>query len=395
MEGLKDAGRLRQLGISWVHLGVLWTFAFAQPLFEVLSDAPEFFVARRNTGGDIVVFAFVLVLVPPSVLVAVEALFLWAPSVRRAIHLAFVALMTAAFALQVLADLFGLSAGWLIVLAVGVGLAIGAAYARTRAMKVILTVLGPAPLVFLVSFLFLSPVSKLVLPHSDAADARTGAGTGAPVVMVVFDEFSGALLMDRHGAIDPSRFPNFASFADDATWFRNATTVDDRTERAVPALLTGRVPELKTLAIAADYPGSLFTLLGDRYDFHVIEPATDLCPSRLCGEEVRPAGESRLRSLVSDLSVVSLHLLLPEDLADGLPAIDRTFADFRGQGRDRPTSTSPALLPHGISPPMPYGTGLTPSKRSSSDSAAGAPPNPRLHPRSPSASPLAVPAGRR
>ncbi len=36
--------------------------------------------------------------------------------------------------------------------------------------------------------------------------------------------------------------------------------------------------------------------------------------------------------------MVSLHLLLPEGLRSDLPAVDRTFADFRGGGRDEATS---------------------------------------------------------
>ena len=41
----------------WAHLAVLWSFALAKPLFDILADSPEFFVARENTAGDIVIFA--------------------------------------------------------------------------------------------------------------------------------------------------------------------------------------------------------------------------------------------------------------------------------------------------------------------------------------------------
>src|SRR3712207_9400270 len=39
------------------HLAVLWAFAFAQPLLDLLGKAPDFFVARQNTAGDIVLFS--------------------------------------------------------------------------------------------------------------------------------------------------------------------------------------------------------------------------------------------------------------------------------------------------------------------------------------------------
>ena len=91
---------LRELAVGWLHLGVLWTFAFAQPLFDVLAGDPAFFVARGNTSGDILLFAFGLVFVPPTLLIAVEALLLPFDTVRPAIHLVFVAILGAVFALQ-------------------------------------------------------------------------------------------------------------------------------------------------------------------------------------------------------------------------------------------------------------------------------------------------------
>ncbi len=59
---------------------MLWSFAVAQPLFDLLGDGPEFFVARGNTRGDILLLAFGLTLLPPLVLIAVE----WLAGLRRA-----------------------------------------------------------------------------------------------------------------------------------------------------------------------------------------------------------------------------------------------------------------------------------------------------------------------
>jgi Sulfatase len=323
----------RDLGRAWLHLAVLWTFAFAQPLFDVLADSPEFFVARRNTAADIVVLAVALVAVPPSLLVLVEAALVRLPRARRALHLVLVGLLAAAIALQLLTDLLG-GAALPILLAAGLGAAAAVAYARVEAIPTALTVLSPIPLALVLYFLLLSPASDLVLAGSQEAAEGAAGGNGAPVVMVVFDEFPTTTLLDEDGEIDRSRFPNFARLADESTWYRNATTVADRTTIAVPAILTGRVPAADDLPIAAEHPDSLFSLLGDRYAFLVEEPATDLCPEQLCGEEERPGMASRLESLVSDLSVVSLHVLLPEDLAEDLPPVDRSFGDFRNRGLD-------------------------------------------------------------
>jgi Sulfatase len=67
----------------------------------------------------------------------------------------------------------------------------------------------------------------------------------------------------------------------------------------------------------------------------VTEPVTDVCPQRLCPEEdsEREATKQRWRDLTEDLSVVSLHLLLPDSLRGGLPAVDRSFGGF-GRGGD-------------------------------------------------------------
>jgi len=52
------------LGVAWLHLGALWSFAFAQPLLDLLGGAPEFFVARENPPGDILLLAFAVTLLP-------------------------------------------------------------------------------------------------------------------------------------------------------------------------------------------------------------------------------------------------------------------------------------------------------------------------------------------
>ncbi len=54
-----------KLLVGGLHLGVLWAFAVVQPLLDLLGDNPDFFVARGNTRGDIVLLAVGLTLVPP------------------------------------------------------------------------------------------------------------------------------------------------------------------------------------------------------------------------------------------------------------------------------------------------------------------------------------------
>ena len=312
---------------------MLWSFAFAQPLLDLLGDTPEFFVARGNTRGDIVLLAVGLLLVPPLLLTLLEqAVGLASDAARRALHLGLIGLLMAAFVLQLIKDV-SVPAGLLVIAAVAAGCLAAAFYARSPAGPAILTVLSPAPLVFLFLFLVVSPVSKLVLPGNEARAASVKVPNKAPVVVIVFDEFAGWTLLGPDGHVNAARYPNFAKLAGDATWYRNATTVADYTERAVPALLTGQRPDKSALPIASDHPESLFTLLGGHYKFDVTEPVTDICPTRLCPEEnaSRPSQAHRLKELGSDLSLVSLHLLLPPSLRSGLKPVDRSFGDFRAQ----------------------------------------------------------------
>jgi Sulfatase len=319
---------------------VLWSFAIAKPLFDVLADSPDFFVARGNTGGDIVIFSLALVLLPPTGLVLLEALAAPLPPLRRGLHLLFVAGLAGAFALQLFDDVLGGSAVPLL-LGAAAGVACAFAYERVRAVPTILTVLGPAPLVFLLLFLLGSPVSKLVLPEGDAAAADVQVRSDTPVVLVVFDEFDPNMLMDAAGRIDRTRYPNFAALADGATWYRNATTVSNQTTLAVPALLSARRPQPDLLPIAADFPNTVFTLVGSSHALDVTETATEVCPERLCGAREREPAGKRLRSLTKDLGIVSLHLLAPEGLDHRLPDVDRTFGDFAGGGRDQAAQTQP------------------------------------------------------
>lgn len=48
------------------HWWVLLAFAVTQPVFDLLSRSPEFFIARRSTPSDIVMLVLGLSLLVPS-----------------------------------------------------------------------------------------------------------------------------------------------------------------------------------------------------------------------------------------------------------------------------------------------------------------------------------------
>ena len=82
------------------------------------------------------------------------------------------------------------------------------------------------------------------------------------MVLIVFDEFGGDILLGPNGTIDAGRFPNFAALARDGTWFRNAQTRYDSTTKAVPLILDGMAPRRGASPIVRDHPHSIFTALG-------------------------------------------------------------------------------------------------------------------------------------
>ncbi|MBI4775661.1 MAG: sulfatase-like hydrolase/transferase [Deltaproteobacteria bacterium] len=319
----------REALVDLLHLFVLSGFALAQPLYDSLSRQAEFFVARRSEPLDFVVLAFVLSALIPATLALMEWLVdLVAPALRKRFHTAIVALLMALVLLPALKRFDPLPAGIVVLAAAGLGAGLSYVITRFRPARSFLTVLSPSILFFPVLFLFHSPVTKLLLSHQEPHFAVEAPST-TPVVLVVFDEFCVTSLMNQQGRIDPIRYPNFAAFADDATWFRNATTVGMLTNIALPAILTGRYPTRPSLPHASDFPNTLFTLLGASYDLHVIEPVTDLCPHDLCEGEREPRKpEERIGSLMLDLSVIYPHLILPGGLANCIPSIAHAWGGF-------------------------------------------------------------------
>jgi hypothetical protein len=333
VSSLTSRAGLRALAVDALHLFVLSAFAFGQPLLRILGNGAEFFVARDAGPSDVVMTALEIVLVPPAILLGAElavqaVLGRWA---RRAIHVLFVGALIALVTLPALRQVGALaSVRALVAVAAAIG-ALGAfAYARARPVRAVVTYLTPAPLLFLAIFLLASPATRLVFPGSARAASRSAAGR-VPVVFVVFDEFSGTSLLDGRGSIDAARFPNFAALARSSLWFKNALTSALATERAVPALLTGKDSRPGSLAVLQDHPENLFTLLGGSHDLDVHETETHLCPPHLCSDAANTLGTSGASGLASDLAIVYGRFALPPSLADRLPSISTRWGNFRAQ----------------------------------------------------------------
>jgi hypothetical protein len=325
--------RWREALIAFAHLAVLSSFALAQPLFDLLKDNPEFFAARGAPGFDIISFSVLLVLLPPLVLLAIELLVgLASRPAARAVHLVFLALLVALIAAEALKKAIGGSDPMLIGLSLLIGALAAAAYARAEPVRSFLSVLSPAPLVFLALFLFTDPVAKLAFPNE--AGARTiGGVTQTSVVVVLLDELPAISLMDDHRRVDARRFPAFGALAANSTWFRNAYAVYDSTERAQPAIMDGNYPEKDKLPTSSDHPNSIFSLFAKTHRLNVSEEATSVCSRDLCKDERldEPYG-SRLSSITEDLGLVWLHVVSPPGIESDLPSVSENWGNFGGGG---------------------------------------------------------------
>lgn len=315
--------------LGGAHLAALWALAFAQPMLDLLGDNPEFFVARGNGAGQIILYALVLTFVPPLIGLALEALVrIFSRDAQWYLHLFLMGLLGACFALQLIKNYLDWPAGVLILVSVAASATGTVLYARWRFPQAFMDVLSVAPIVILILFLGLSSTSRLVLPREEPEPVEVAIENPAPVVMVIFDEFPTGSLMTPDGRVDGTRYPTFADLASTSTWYRNASAAGAYTPLAVPAIFTGEPPDHEKLPIAADHPHSLFTLLGGSYDMRVMEASTRICPDDLCPKNEHSSPDGSTSDLFSDLFVVSQYLLLPESMTRGLPDISNSFSGF-------------------------------------------------------------------
>jgi Sulfatase len=328
---------MRVEGRRLLELAALTGLAVVQPLLDVLGRSPETFIFRGVGGGDLVVFAVAVAVLPALVLWLVGLLAgLAGPRVREAVHrgtLAVLGAITLLVALKSADLLYGAGALAIAVLVAAGGLWL---YHRFAGARLFLLYLAVLPLLAVGAFLLTSPASGLVGGHRyevvDHVDATT------PVVMLVLDELPTAALLDVDGEIDADRYPGFARLAAGSRWFRNYSAVNNLTQYAVPSMLTGGRPYGDRAPVHWDYPHNLFTLLGGSYEMDVIEAVSQLCPSGLC--RGGGPGGAGLRGLTDDAvsvlrQLVSLdHLPDPESdlLVEAMP--EARSVDDEGNDRD-------------------------------------------------------------
>jgi hypothetical protein len=317
-----------------VHLTALWGYGVSQPVFSMLDANPEFLVVRGSTRADVVAFSALIAFGIPLIVVLAEA-FASRASVAFAEGIHIAAIVGGGFlaSLQIIRNVDPVS-GWWLMAAVPAGVAAAIAYGRVRAIRSILSLSIALPLIGLGAF-----VATVPLAIDDHVGLDVEVARPVPIVLVVFDEFPLSSLLRPDGSIDTKRYPSFGRLASEGTWYSRATTVHDATTHAVPAVLTGKLPEDGNLPTLAYHPDNVFTLLGETYTIRALEQVTRLCPSRYCPRTRSQLGlVDRQRGLFYDVYAAYRHQVMPRSMRGGLPAIGERWGGFgenEGDVRER------------------------------------------------------------
>ncbi len=338
--------------VDLLQLVGLCSFAFAQPLLNVLAEDAVFFVMRSSQPVDVWVIALMLSLGLPLLLGAVELLAgLGSRRARRALHVVLVGALLAVIALPLLTRNLEPPGTGVLPVALLLGVAGALVYLRWAPARSLATSLVIGAPLFAGGFL-LDPNVREIGADFDPSQVARDPGTDATVAVLLLDELPLGALLDGELRIDARLFPNFARLADESTWFRNATASHELTEGVMPALLSGRRPRAGALPTAAQHPRNLFTLFGGSHRMLVRELKTSLCPVALIEDDgtIRTDLGLRLRALAADLPLLYAHIVLPDCLTGRLPSVEGEWKDFwvddaelrrKGPGGLRPADDAP------------------------------------------------------
>jgi hypothetical protein len=314
----------------------LAAIAIAQPIFEVVSNSPEFFAARGTTAATAVAAVLAICFGIPFLLLGIERAIRVVSGRAATTFLGIVlSLLSAAIVMPWFRRGGVLFPPWDVLISAFIGLAVALAHGRIPIVRQFVAALAPAALVVPALLLFDPDVAQTLRPSESAAAVQAVERT-PPIVFVVFDELPLNSLLNTDGDIDAGRYPNFAALAREAYWFRNASTVAPTTSDAVPAILSGRYPTARRAVPTLRYhPVNLFTALARHYDIFASLRFQKLCPPRAC-QDNSAIPDDTVVLLLSDLGLVWLHIVLPQKLAEGLPPVTDDWAEF---GRMRETRT--------------------------------------------------------
>ncbi|RPJ77417.1 MAG: hypothetical protein EHM24_00125 [Acidobacteria bacterium] len=324
-----------RLPLLWLHFLGLSALSVAQPLLQLCGQSPEFFIAHRARSVDLLLVVAGVVLIVPSVLIAVVWVAGWfGQRALKAASGASVATLVGAMAMQVVKHAGVQNWTLAVPAAVIAGVLAAWSYERSANVRSAASVMSISILVVPILFFSRPAVWRLATPPADSGRIEVRrtphAPPPGPVLFVIMDEIPLLSILDAENKIDPVLYPNLARLAHDGVWFRNATTVSDDTRWAVPAIVSGRYPQTRLMPTRADYPETLFTVLEESHRLEVVEAVTGLCDSDTC-QGGTPLG-TRLLAIADDLRILYLHLLLTDDLRKRLPPLTSDWARWGVKG---------------------------------------------------------------
>lgn len=319
--------------IQILHILTLWAFAFAQPVYDIFAQYPNFFVAHGVRPFDVVILVLFISLGLPFFITATAWLFGYInKTAQMVIYDILITLLAAVTILPILKKLEILSDPLIIATAFFLGIGFAISYILSRNIQKLISYLSIAALIFPVYFIGFSPVRQLLLPQDITTKPLSQiVENPIPIVMIIYDELPLVSLMDEKRRIDPVHYPNFHRLASDSHWFRNFTVHAPFTEYFIPAILTGRYAVEKDLPLTLDaYPETLFTLLGSAgYRIVPLGILDKMCPGAYRDQALYQASaRRRIPALIVDISMVYLHIILPPMLSAKLPSVDSDWNNF-------------------------------------------------------------------
>lgn len=314
-----------------LNVFILVVFAISQPILSLLGNNTLFFIVRRSDYAEVLLLVLILCVALPALIVLIAFL------AQRVLGTLGGLLVTALIVLclgLLIAPWMTQVSGWdgalAVLLSLAIALILTFIYFRMSQVRVFVSYLLPAIVIFPLAFLLNDSLQK-AMAISDPSASPHQITAPANVVMIVFDSMPLVSILDRDRNVDGERLPNFAQLTQGASWYRNASTPNESTWWAVPSALTGReLSGVMPMPVHNIFPKNLFTAFGHQMELHVTENISRLCPDDLCQPEEFDSGAryARIKSLLQDVTILYQHSIYPEVLAEELPRINETLGGF-------------------------------------------------------------------
>lgn len=321
-------------GQRTLHIFTLSGFAITQPLLVAVAQQTVYLRDQQIGWLEVGLLLTILMLVIPGLILGIDRIVLQLSRLTRGHgrNLVFVVL-SAVVLLSLMRplssirwiELTGVAGLLSVVIAIPLSWSVVYLYERTTWMQSWLTFASIGLMIFPASFIW---KFNSIWKAERSIQAGIPVKNPVPVVLVVFDEFSGITLLNDAMQIDADRFPQLARLGTFSTFYRNATTVHPRTQVAVPAILSGRFPLTDRSPLASEYPGNLLQVIEatKKYEMAVFEAATRLCPINV--RSIQPPARStsqRCIDFVHTMAAVYPKLILSKDTPVPLPSIPTSW----------------------------------------------------------------------